>query len=355
MNLLAICPIGIGNFLLLAPALDHLHNNKPDIRITLLALKKGIAPVASRFPAIHDVITFDATEKRKISDKLRFISSLVSKFDASVAFFPCNRGEYNLLPVLAGIPKRFAFGYNSYYCRTLSFLNTDLIHADNSLHDLEQNFLMLKAMGIAPPNNPDMLPYPVTEEEKKWADNWLRERGLEDAALIGFHPGSSAEHGMDMKRWPSDRFAELANRIGRKGSQRYLVFGGPEENRLKHDITEAIGPIAVSVDTNSFFETAAIIARCHRFISNDSGLMHVAVACGVPTCGIFGPTDDKRTAPYGPKNIVIRGNESCSPCWTHKNVGKREHCATFDYRCLTRLTSEEVFSKIAKWLATENH
>ncbi|MBL8026630.1 MAG: glycosyltransferase family 9 protein [Fibrobacteres bacterium] len=350
MNLLAICPIGIGNFLLLAPALNHLHEKKPGIRISLLALKKGIAPIAARYPAINEVIAFDATEKKSITDKLRFIASLNSRFDTSIAFYPCNRLEYNLLPVLAGIPSRIAFGYSSFYYKTLSFLNTMTVQADHSLHDLEQNLFMLKALGIEPPAKPEMAPLPLTQAEKEWADSWLKDRDLDNGILIGYHPGSSAEHGMDKKRWPADRFSELASRIGKKSKHRYLIFGGPEENRLKHEVTESIGPAAVSVDTSSFFETAAIIARCSRFVSNDSGLMHVAVACGVPTCGIFGPTDDKRTAPYGKTNIVVRGEEPCSPCWTHKNVGRREECATFDYRCLERISSEYVYAKIAKWL-----
>jgi heptosyltransferase-2 len=350
MNLLAICPIGIGNFLLLAPALEHLHRSKPDVRITLLALKNGIAKVAERFAGIDSVMTFDATAGKSAFDKITFVSSLVSRFDTSVAFFPCNRLEYNLLPVLAGIPRRFAFKYDSYSIRTLSFLNTDLIHCDKTLHDLEQNFLMLKAFGIKEPEKISMSGLVLTHDEIAWAGTWLHDRGLDDSVLIGLHPGSSAEHGMDKKRWPLEKFSELAHRIGKKGNYRYLVFGGPEENRLKHELTESIGPVAVSVDTQSFFETAAIIAKCSRFISNDSGLMHTAVSCGVPTCGIFGPTDDKRTAPYGVNNIVVRGSEPCSPCWTHSNVGKREECLTRDYRCLDRLSSEDVYAKIQKWL-----
>ncbi len=350
MNLLCICPIGIGNFILLAPSLQYLKQKKPDTKVTLLALKGGVAAIADRYDFISETITFDATGKIRLTNKIKFLSSLTGKFDLSIAFFPCNRAEYNLLPVLAGIPRRIAFEYHHYRLRSLSFLNTELLTVSNKAHDLEQNFRLLRAIGLEKPKTMEVLPLKLTKDEIEKADLWLNERGLDESVLIGLHPGSSAEHGMDKKRWPAKKFTELCILLGKNSSYRFLIFGGKEEKQLKHEITESIGPLAVSVDTENFFDTAAIIKRCHRFISNDSGLMHTAVACGVPTAAIFGPTDDRRTAPYGVNNLVIRGNEPCSPCWTHDNVGRRENCATSDFRCLERLSAESVCSKLLNWL-----
>ena len=349
-RLLAICPIGIGNFLLLAPALKHLTECKPDVRVTLLALKGGIAPVAERYPFIHDVISIDATRKTGLLGKVKSVRSLMFRFDVSAAFFPCNRREYNLLPAAAMIPRRIAFRYFQDSFRNLAWLNSTLVPVSESMHDLEQNFTILEALGVSRPEKFEMVHFPLAESECIYANNWLTERGLENELLIGFHPGSSAEHGMERKRWPIDRFASLGMKLIRDKGCRILVFGGPEEKEIKHAVTEAIGPLAVSVDTGNMFETAAIIARCNRFISNDSGLMHVAVSLGVPACGIFGPTDDKRTAPYGERNIVVRGLDDCSPCWTIRNVGTREECKTHDFRCLSELRADDVYKKIQGWL-----
>jgi heptosyltransferase-2 len=146
------------------------------------------------------------------------------------------------------------------------------------------------------------------------------------------------------------RFAELARLIQKGNNARFLIFGGSEEKRIKDELQKAIGAASVIVETGSLFETAAVISRCARFISNDSGLMHVAVSTGVKTCGIFGPTDDKRTAPFGREHLVVRGLEDCSPCWTIRNVGKREDCRYSDFRCLENLPAEYVFDKIKGWL-----
>jgi ADP-heptose:LPS heptosyltransferase len=215
---------------------------------------------------------------------------------------------------------------------------------------LIQNFRLLEMLGLRLPEEPMLIPLPLTENEIAYAKDFTLRSNPDGRLIIGLHPGSSAEHGMDKKRWPVAAFADLAKRVLEKTKVRFFVFGGPEEASLKDETAAAIGPEATVVRTGSFFETAAVIQRCYRFISNDSGLMHMAACVDVPVCGIFGPTDDRRTAPYGPAHRVIRGSEVCSPCWTHSNVGRREGCRFGDYRCLQNLTGKEVFDKIEEWL-----
>ncbi|MFH0922194.1 MAG: glycosyltransferase family 9 protein [Fibrobacterota bacterium] len=349
-RLLAVCPIGIGNLLLLLPALKHLKELVPDAHLSLLALKPGIVPVARRFDFIDAMVSIDANQSMGLAAKLSFIRSLRGRFDASFTFFPSNRLEYNLLPYLASIPRRFAFRYSAFGCRMLSFLNNRRVAVADAEHDLLQNFRLLQSAGLPAPEEPALVPFVLREGEIAYAHEFAARVNPEGRLFIGLHPGSSAEHGMDRKRWSAAAFADLAKKILGKRSVRFLVFGGPEEAALKEEVVSAIGPLATVVRTGSLFETAAVIQRCYRFISNDSGLMHVAACLDVPVCGIFGPTDDRRTAPFGPAHRVVRGAEPCSPCWLHRNVGKREECRYEDYRCLKNLSADDVFGKIEGWL-----
>ena len=82
----------------------------------------------------------------------------------------------------------------------------------------------------------------------------------------------------------------------------------------------------------------ALIARCHAFITNDSGLMHVAGAMNVPTVAIFGSTNPVTTSPPGERNIIIRKPVDCSPCL--KTV-----CPT-DFRCMNLIGVEEVLAAV---------
>jgi heptosyltransferase-2 len=155
---------------------------------------------------------------------------------------------------------------------------------------------------------------------------------------------------MDKKRRPTGSFAALAKRILGEKKAKFFVFGGPQERELKKAVAASIGPAANAVETASLGETAALIFRCRRFITNDSGLMHLAGSLGIRTCGIFGPTDDTRTAPFGPGHLVVRQDLECSPCWTIGNVGRREFCKYGDFHCLGNLTDESVYERIRKWL-----
>jgi heptosyltransferase II len=349
-RLLAICPIGIGNFLLLVPALEHLKTKRPDLHLTLLSLKTGITALALRYPLIDAVITVDANKKQGAAAKLSLVKQLFRKFDVSISFFPSNRLEYNLLPFAALIPKRVAYRYHSRSFRTLSWLNNIKVPVFDKLHDLTQNFTATHELGLPLPEETAMPVFLLSETEKAFAVDYVRKAGLEGKTLIGIHPGSSAEHHMDKKRWPVSSFAELAGLILKEKDARFLIFGGPEEKEIKDELGRALGSSAAVVETKSLFETAAVIARCSRFISNDSGLMHVATSLRVKTCGIFGPTADSRTAPFGKEHLVVRGPEECSPCWTIRNVGKREGCLYEDFRCLRNLTAEAVFGRMKDWV-----
>lgn len=348
-RILAICPIGIGNFLLLEPALRRLKQAVPESTLSVLCLKPEIARLASRYAHIDETVAIEATKDHSLTASARFIRSLRNRFDLSLAFFPCNKKEYNLLPFLAGIPRRLGYRYATRRWASLSWLNSDLVPVSENMHDLVQNFALLKAIGVSAPENPALTPVPLSEEEKSFAGKYIADNNPE-GLIIGMHPGSSGEHGMDKKRWPAQRFGELARLILEKQKARFLIFGGPEENALKEEAANAAGPEALVVNTKSFFETAALIGRCHRFISNDSGLMHVAVSYGVKTAGLFGPTDDARTAPFGKGHLVIRGECPYGPCWAIRNVGKREECRYNDFRCLQKLGVETVYSRLEKWL-----
>ena len=85
-----------------------------------------------------------------------------------------------------------------------------------------------------------------------------------------------------------------------------------------------------------------MIARCNLFLSNDSGLMHVAGALGIPTIAIFGSTNPVTTSPAGEKSVVIHHDVACGPCL-------KPVCPT-DFRCMEMIGVEEVYAAARKLL-----
>jgi len=131
---------------------------------------------------------------------------------------------------------------------------------------------------------------------------------------------------------------------------RIFLFGGKEEGRLNKEIAKTIGKHATIVQRSSILETAALIEKMSLFISNDSGLMHIAVSVGVPTVAIFGPTDATRTAPYGSQHRVLRQDLKCSPCWPLKKVGQRDKCPYDKPVCLTEMSVSTVFQAVSEMI-----
>jgi len=118
------------------------------------------------------------------------------------------------------------------------------------------------------------------------------------------------------KRWPADRFAALAERLtaadGALAGARVAVFGAAFERELAQPVLDAIPPER-RIDAIGGIELRTVHAalrRCACYVGNDSGLMHIAAAAGIPTLGLFGPSSEVFYAPWGKNCVTVRGPRS---------------------------------------------
>jgi len=115
------------------------------------------------------------------------------------------------------------------------------------------------------------------------------------------------------KQWPIERFRELALRLTGPGGPLegapVLVLGGPGEREMAEPLLSALPPERTTVlfGDVDLVTAYACLARCRLFIGNDSGLMHLSAASGIPTIGLFGPSADSLYRPWGPNGRVVRG------------------------------------------------
>jgi len=89
-------------------------------------------------------------------------------------------------------------------------------------------------------------------------------------------------------------------------------------------------------------QLAALIARCAVYVGNDSGVTHLAAAVGTPTIAIFGPSNEQRWAPRGPRVLILRHQIACAPCG-ESTMKRCSHRA-----CLTELLASEVIHELRK-------
>jgi heptosyltransferase-1 len=114
--------------------------------------------------------------------------------------------------------------------------------------------------------------------------------------------------GWGAKRWPAERYGQVARELAKDGL-RSLVNYGPGEEALAAAV-EAASEGAARKISCSVSELIALTRRARLFIGGDTGPMHMAAALKVPVVAIFGPTNPARNGPFGTRSIVLRSATS---------------------------------------------
>lgn len=155
----------------------------------------------------------------------------------------------------------------------------------------------------------------LSEEVEEWACDWWNEHvGSGPAPTIALHVGSQDR---EFSRWPVRRFVELAERarIHNRNLSVMLTGTAPERELIDAFISMYSGHAIDASDPGSLMRTAALLKRCNLLVSNDTGIMHLGAALGVPTVGLFGPNSPRYWAPVGPRATYVYDTKvPCSPC-----------------------------------------
>ena len=328
----------IGDAIMTLPAIRAVRNTFPAARISVLA-KPWVVEIFNICKDIDEVIVFKSPGPHSgIAGKLRLARELKArKFDTSILLQ--NAIEAAIITRLAGIPVRA--GYNSDARGLLLTHSVQRTEGIRKVHQIQYYLEMVKSLGCLSAGAQVHL-HPGNEyqtlSEKIFAE---RDIGMQ-SLVIGLAPG--AAYG-PAKRWLPERFAAVGDRLVEDLSAQVVLFGS-REDRKTTDIVEqhARHQMVNLAGKTNLKEAIAVISRCSLFISNDSGLMHVAGALNIPTVAIFGSTNPLTTSPVGERSIVIYKGASCSPCL-------KETCPT-DFRCMDMISFEEVY-KIARGLVTQ--
>ncbi|HYS05071.1 MAG TPA: lipopolysaccharide heptosyltransferase II [Candidatus Dormibacteraeota bacterium] len=298
----------IGDVVMISPAVRALRAHYPGARIALLA-KSWVIDTLRGDPVYDDLIEYDSAGRhRGVRGRVRLAAALRrQRFDLAVLFQKAF--EAAALAFLAGARHRVGLATDR-----RSFLLTHALEPPPAdTHHLEVFLGIARALGC-----PIEDPYPsfhLSQVDRELAATLLAEAGLSGhAPLLAFHPGASKEP----RAWHPQRFAELGRRLAQTHGARLILFGSAAEHGLLRQIAGDLpsGRVLVPPPGLSIKTSGGILERCHLFVGNDSGPMHVAAALGVPTVGIFGPGTPRRTRPTtrGGRVVTVGGDYPCSPC-----------------------------------------
>ncbi|MGL1935534.1 MAG: glycosyltransferase family 9 protein [Fibrobacterales bacterium] len=351
-KILIVCPIGIGNFLMAQPAIENLAQKLGSDRLTLLALKPGIAEMGHDSGLFSEVIPFYPDKESLLKGMSSLLALRAKKYDATISLFPTGHWKYSLFTRIIGAPHRIGFSYpNSNLPKRLQ---TYTCSSNFEFHDTDQNLNLIEQLLGSTEYRGFRYPGKVVLKENPHDRYYV------------CHPGSSAERGMDKKRFDPRVYAATAVALYKAFSIRCYLAGDPTEAHIRSAVadeitriisgdTECVGitadTILVEINCRSLGELSGIIAESLFYIGNDSGLMHMSVAEEKRCIVFFGPTDEKRTGPFyvnqqrleGEHLIIREESLSCAPCWNYKSLGANRPCIFGDYRCTTQ------FDPMTRW------
>ncbi len=332
-SVLVIQTAFLGDAVLTTPLLEALHIRFPAASLTVLCTPE-IADVFGSQAAVSHVLVFDKRgNERSWFRRIAFALSL-RRHGFELALLPHRSFTSAFLAWAAGIPRRIGFSRGEGRWGL-----TDVVPFEWGVHDVDRNIALLKPLGGS------VSPIPLTMQPEMAAEQKMLTRlaqaGVETQdRLLGINPGSV----WATKRWLPERFAAVADRIAGELGFKVIFVGGKKDAVIVQQVMDAMkGPALNWAGTTSLKELIALIARCQLFLTNDSGPMHIAVACQVPTVAIFGPTTRQLGFfPYGKGHTVIEKDLACRPCGLHGH----DQCPLGHFDCMKQITVSEVFDAL---------
>ena len=327
---LVVAPQWIGDAVMSEPLLARLAARGE--RLSVAALP-WVAPVYRAMPQVPEVVEWpfahgrlDWAQRRRIAVELR------GRFD--IAYILPNSLKSALIPWLARIPRRIGYHGEG----RVMLLNQRLRNPVGRPPMVEFYSALAGSPGEATPP-------PRLSLDAQTLSAATERAGVTHGAYWAFAPG--AEYG-PAKCWPAAHYAALARTLHQREGVPVVLLGSGKEVALCQAIAAAAEPACrVLAGRTSLLDAMALIAAARGMVSNDSGLMHVAAAFGVPQAAVFGSTSPLHTPPLNPRAQVLWLKDElkldCAPCFDRV-------CRFGHTRCLTELEPQRVEAALMRAL-----
>ena len=271
----------------------------------------------------------------------------------------------------AGIPERWGYrrdGRGRLLTRAVAIPR-------GSRHQSEYYRLLVAALGIPadPTREAIRERLAVPDQVRSAARDLLGRRGCSPGTvLVGIAPGAAYGHA---KRWPPDRYAALVAGLADRPGATSIIVGGASDRVAARDIERSLARRHVAaarqggggvrwinlVGQTDLSLLVGVLAECRALVSNDSGAMHLASACGVPVIAIFGSTNESETSPLAFEeagragvdapgagrgaagHVILTNPVWCRPCMLRE--------CPIDHRCMTGIPVSRVAERVASELA----
>jgi heptosyltransferase-2 len=314
-RVLIFAPNWLGDTIMALPAIADVARGLPDAVIAVAA-RRSLAPLLRIVPYVDDVV-----ETAGWTDVFR---PPISRGRFDVAILLPNSFRAALTAFRDRTPERWGYRTDG---RGL-LLTKAIERPPAGMHQVQQYRQLVNALGFA--NGPDEPRIELTSEVRDRGRRSLERAGWDGRApIVALAPG--AAYGAS-KRWPLEYFVGLTRRLAADGMQPAIV-GGIGDAATGEAIRRALGDLPVlsmiGASAPDLPTLAGALVHARLLISNDSGPLHLGAAVGLPAVAMFGPTDERITAPRTAvetegdrlsgavhrKVVVLTHPVWCRPCW----------------------------------------
>ncbi len=311
---------------------------------------------------IDEVIVVDTRQWRRLlkSGKIlsayraiRFFQKQLSDYRFDVAIDGQGLIKSGLITLLTGAPTRIGFSWG--FCRErLNTLFTTHRVVPTGAHVVQQNLSLLDGLSgvdrrLQVSEKPAPFDFTLSRGAVDRVAQWWNEMGIgQDTLLVALHPGA----GFETKRWPLERFLELADYLMEREGLQVVVTLGEPLNDLERLLSGKRKRPMIAPSLN-LKELAALYRRCRVVVAGDTGPLHLAAAVGCPTLGLFGPSEARRSGPFYRTDLcnkqhrvvqghcICRGESPYFPRHCHEKIG-----------CMEGISVEEVYDAVKEILGT---
>jgi heptosyltransferase-2 len=283
---------GIGDFVLATPFLRELRAMLPKAQITLV-VNPTIYNLAELCPYVDEILTYSRNVPNYISPfilpwrafKLGYCVLRPKNIDIALVPRWDMDTNYSTYSAYFSFSKRRVGYTEKVYVRKqlvnkgFDLMFTDLIFDDVPKHEVERYLEFIRFLGGKPSS--DVTELWVSPEDDLFADQMLAD--ISTKMLIAFSPGA----GKANRQWPPDRFIELGKWLKNVYDASLIIIGGIKDQAIGKHIKDALDPRIIDLTGRTTLrQTAALLKKCHLYVGNDTGSMHMAAANGVPVVEI---------------------------------------------------------------------
>jgi heptosyltransferase-2 len=336
-----------GDVILTVPFLRELRRNCPQARITL-AIAPATRNLVELCPYINDlrlVPTLGLASRGLRMLGLYSVRHFSERFDMAIiprwdddAFQAVHLAYFNGARWRIGYSETVRHGtgwHNRGYDRFL----THPIRRDPSPHEVQRYLDVLRFLGGNVQD--DRLELWTDSADEEFASEQVGLAASGGGPLVALGPGSW----QPKRRWPTEHFAAVARRLREAVGARFVVLGGRDDRFCAERLQTALGPAVLNLAGRTTLRQAgAILRRCALFVGNDTGLMHLATAAGVPVVEISchsrrGDAEhDNSPIRFGPWQVparVLQPDNPRPPC--------TDACRASAPHCIGDISEESVF------------